>query len=216
MKKIQVTLLFCFLLTSAWSQIRLGVKAGIYSNDLDVSTIEIDKPGLRDKFKLALEEANYGIQLGVQIRAYLGERLLLQPELLFNSNTVEFTTEDLDDPQLADRIFEESYQYLDIPVLIGWDLGPLRIQAGPTGHLYLDSSSELFDFENYDQNFNDLTIGYQFGLGLDLWGLTVDVRREGNFTKFGSHIRFGDSRFQFDQAPSRWLFQLGYVFGQRR
>ena len=198
------------------AQIRFGLKAGLGSSDLDVSNVMVDQPGLRDRLDLALRDANYGFRFGAQIRVNIGNSFILQPEVVFNSNTVEFGVDDLDEPGLGEQIFEESYQYIDVPVLAGWELGPLRFQAGPTAHFFLNATSDLFDFEDYAQNFNDVTFGYLFGVGLDLWNLTLDIRREGNFTNFGSHIRFGDSRFEFDDSPARWLFSIGYMFGDRR
>ena len=97
--------IFSFILlttTLSQAQIRFGLKAGLYSMDLDVSELSIDQPGLRDRLSLALEEANYGIQLGVTIRAYLSDNVILQPEILWNSNTVEFdvTLRTVDNSQL--------------------------------------------------------------------------------------------------------------------
>ncbi|GAB5550883.1 MAG: hypothetical protein Sapg2KO_04740 [Saprospiraceae bacterium] len=198
------------------AQIRFGLKAGLGSTDLDVSNVMVDEPGLQDRLNLALKDANYSFRFGAQLRIPFGNAFILQPEVVFNSNTVEFGVDDLNQGGLGQQVFEESYQYIDVPILAGWELGPLRIQAGPTAHFFLNATSDLFDFDDYDQNFNDMTFGYLFGAGLDLWNLTLDIRREGNFTKFGSHIRFGESRFEFDDSPARWLFSLGYMFGDRR
>lgn len=198
------------------AQIRFGLKAGLGSTDLDVANVMVDEPGLQDRLNLALKDANYSFRFGVQIRANIGNSFILQPEIIFNANTVEFGVDDLNQGGLGEQVFEESYQYIDFPVLIGWELGPLRAQVGPTAHFFLNGTSDLFDFEDYDQNFNDVTFGYLFGVGLDLWNLTLDIRREGNFTNFGSHIRFGDSRFDFNDSPARWLFSIGYMFGDGR
>lgn len=216
MKKNLILVLFLLLSTSMLSaQIRFGLKAGLSSTDLDVSQLRIDEPGLSNRLTLALEEANYGIQLGALARIYIGQSLILQPEVIFNSNSVEFGVDDLDDPSISRRVFEESYQYVDIPVILNWELIFLRFQAGPVGHLFVDSSSDLFNFQDYNPYFEDLTIGYLFGVGIDIWNLTIDLRREGNFTKFGSHIRFGDNQFQFDDTPSRWLLTVGFLFGEK-
>lgn len=215
MKKNLILALFLLSTTLLTAQIRFGFKAGLSSTDLDVSQLRIDEPDLSNRLTLALEDANYGIQVGAQMRVYLGRSFILQPEVLFNSNKVEFRVDDLNNPNVGDQIFEESYQYVDVPVVLNWELAFLRFQAGPVGHFFLGSRSDLFDFEDYDQNFDDLTIGFLYGVGIDLWNLTIDLRREGNFTKFGSHIQFGDTQFQFDDAPARWLLTVGYMFGDR-
>jgi hypothetical protein len=216
MKKNLILLLFCSLSTTfLGAQIRLGLKAGLSSQDLDVGQLMITEPGLSNRLSLALEEANYGLQVGAQLRLHLGNSLILQPELLFNSNSVSFAVSDLDNPDLTQQIFDESYQYLDVPLVLNVKLAFLRLQAGPVGHVFLNSTSDLFKFQEYDQNFDDLTIGYVYGLGFDLWKLTFDLRRESNFTRFGSHINFGNQSFEFDDSPARWLFTVGFMFGDK-
>ena len=149
---------------------------------------------------------------GGLIFKYRKKRWSIQPEILFNSNRVDFEVEDVNNPELGTQIREETYQYLDIPLLIGLHLGPIHLQGGPVGHVFLNSSSELSDFEGYRQDFEDLTLGWQAGLGLDIWNFTLDFRYEGNFTNFGEHIEFFGDTYDFDDKPSRWLFSLGYYF----
>lgn len=138
-KNLLLVLCSLFLWTAPLSA-QLGLKLGVYSTDINVSELQIDEPGLSDRLSLALNDANFGLQFGLQIRIPFNNGFVLQPELIFNSNTVEFGADDLDQPGLGEQIFEESYQYLDIPVLLGWAIGPLRFQGGPVGHVFLDST----------------------------------------------------------------------------
>jgi len=79
-------------------------------------------------------------------------------------------------------------------------------------HVFLDSTSELFDFANYEQNFDDLTIGYQAGIGLDIWKFVLDFKYEGNFQKYGDHLVFFGNQYQFDDSPGRMIASLGFAF----
>ena len=73
---------------------------------------------------------------------------------------------------------------------MGCKFGPLRLMAGPEGHVFLNSTSGLLDIDGYRQDFKGLTLGWQGGVGLDLWNLVVDIRYQGNFNNFGDHITF--------------------------
>ncbi len=100
--------------------------------------------------------------------------------------------------------------------MLGLRLGPLRIQGGPEGHLFINSTSDLFDVGNYDQNFDKFTVGYIGGVGLDLWNLMVDLRYQGSFQRFGDHINFFGTQYQFSQKPATLSLSAGWLFGRRR
>jgi hypothetical protein len=204
-----ITLLFASQLATA--QFSFGIRAGVSTSDISGQDLNILSENGTENLRLALADANYGIHGGL-IFQFKGRRWSIQPEVHFNSNKVDFAVEVINDPMAGTVIKEESYQYLDIPVLIGLHLCPLHFQGGPVGHVFLDSTTELDDFEGYEQDFEDLTIGYQVGGGLDIWNITIDVRYEGNFTGFGEHIEFFDRKYELDDSPSRWLFSLGFYF----
>ncbi len=201
-----VILSFCFAIP-AFSQLKFGLKVGGSTTDINAQEFEV-KDGLND-IGVALKDAKYGIHGGIVIRGQIGN-FLIQPEVVFNSNSVDYEVTDLSD--FTTQIKEEKFQYLDIPVLLGYKLGPLRLMAGPEAHIFINNSSELFDFDTYDEKFDALTLSWLGGVGLDIWSLMLDVRYEGNFNKFGEHIRFGNQQFDFDDRPSRWTFSVGFLF----
>ena len=84
----------------------------------------------------------------------------------------------------------------------------MRLMAGPVAHYFLKSTSELFQFENYQQKFADLKYGWQGGIGVDLLNVMVDVRYEGNFSKFGDHITFSGQQYNFASSPARLIASL--------
>ncbi|GJM32553.1 MAG: hypothetical protein DHS20C18_15540 [Saprospiraceae bacterium] len=212
MKKI---LLFVFLFGcfgAAQAQFKLGVRMGINTTDLNPNDIKIlDANGL-DRFNLALKQANYGVHGGL-VFSFRKNNLMIQPEVLLNSNKVDYTITDAQGSGLVDSIRSEKYQYLDIPVLLGLKLGPLRLHGGPVGHIYINSTSELEGLDGYLDRFEPFTLGYQLGVGLTIWKLMLDVRYEGNFTKFGDHFEFFGNQYQFDQSSARFLFSIGFLFG---
>jgi hypothetical protein len=214
-KLLAITSLVIFVSLSAFAQLRVGIRGGVSTTSLSPDDLNLLGEDGVEKFGLALENAKFGVHAGLVFQARFGEKrnFLIQPEILLNSNKAEFKVTDMDDPNLATQILEEKYQYLDIPLLLGFKFGPLRLLGGPVGHVYLNSSSSLTDLEGYRRDFDDLTLGWQAGLGIDIWSLMLDFRYEGNFTKFGNHIRFAGRDYEFDQSPSRFIFSAAILFG---
>ncbi len=202
-----VALSLCFALP-AFSQVKFGLKVGGSTTSVDAKPFEVEN-GV-DSLRVALKDANYGIHGGIVIRALIKKKFLIQPEVLFNSNSVDYKVTELDN--LTEQIKTEKFQYLDIPILLGVKLGPLRLMAGPEGHIFINNTSELTDFSTYKDKFDDMTISWLGGAGLDIWNLMLDVRYEGGLQRFGDHIRFGNQQFDFADRPSRWTFSVGFLF----
>ena len=205
MKKSFFFLLLALTSYAAQAQFKIGLRGGISTSELSMETVNTN--GLR----LSIEDAGYGYHLGIFVRGHLGERLYVQPEFLFNSNSVDFTLKGFG-TGLGNRILTEKYQNLDIPFMLGYKLGPLRLEAGPVGHVHLKSKSELEEFDGYEQRFEDFNLGYQLGGGFDIWKFLIDVRYEGSFNKFGEHMRIAGQNVDFSQKPARIVFTLGYAF----
>jgi len=206
MKKLVLSSsLFFFMLSTLLAQNQVGLKFGLSSYDLPSDVLELSGKDLQ----LSVENANYGIHFGVYARlGILG--FYLQPELNFNSNSVQYRIQDFNDIEAVDDIRTEHYQNIDIPVLIMFTPSIFRVYAGPVGHYFLNSTSELKTISGLKEEFKTLSYGYQAGAGIQIAGLSLDVRYEGNFNKFGDHIVIDGNPYQFSSTPSRFLVSLGF------
>ena len=206
----QLPALICLILfsTTAYTQLELGVKAGIHSYDLsNITELELKEGDL--SFTLDPGAATYGFQFGLYSRVKL-LGIFIEPALLLNSTEFSYT---LTDEDVVDQITKERFLNMDIPVLLGVAIFPfLKAKIGPVGHVHLDSSSDLIDIDGYSQTLDRLKYGYQLGLGLDILRIRADFLFEGNLSKFGDHITINDSNFSFDKNASRFIFNLGYAF----
>lgn len=202
-------LLPVFLLTSlaCSAQLIWGIKGG--AGQTIVSTEELV---IQDRYRLSVDEIAYGIHGGLFFQLYF-KNFLIQPEFLLNSNRVDYRLEDLRKPD-AGSARSEKYQHLDIPLLLGFQFGALRLQAGPEAHVYLNSTA--FETEGYEQQFENLTFGWQAGAGIQLWSLLLDARYEGNFNDFGDHLTFFNESYTFGSPPNRLLLSLSVMFNGRK
>ncbi|TVR82420.1 MAG: PorT family protein [Saprospirales bacterium] len=212
-KALLFVLTFLLIFTaSSYGQVNIGIRAGLATTQLDASEIIVRDSEEVDQLVLRLKEINYGIHIGLMFRFQINN-FYIQPEFLYNSHSVEYEMEDLLGPEFADLVLTERFQNLDIPLLFGLKFGFFRINAGPVGHIQLSSASDLVDFsDDYKQRFKDMTLGYQAGLGFDIWNIHLDFRYEGNFSKYGNHIEFFGNRYDFSDSPSRLIGSIGFVF----
>ena len=213
-KQLFSACVLCLLCTlaSAQNSNRFGIRAGVSTTDINADDLLITDNAAMQQLRIGIQEAGYGYHFGVfgQLR---GKRFFLQPEILFNSNSVDFRVTDLATSQSVPEILNERYQYLDIPINAGLRVGKiLRLQGGLVGHIFINNVSELTQIENYEERFDEFTYGWQAGLGLDLSIFALDLKYEGNFENFGSHIIVDGQEYQFDQSPTRLVASLGVTF----
>ena len=193
-----------FSLTAAQAQVRFGLRAGLSSDNLGKKTLNTADGSI------GIKDARYGYHIGAFARVGVS-KFYIQPELLFNSSKVDFELNGFSEG-LANTVLHEKYRNLDIPVGIGYKTGILRLQVAPVGHVHLSTKSELDDLDEFDEDFKTLTLGWQAGLGLDLWKVIIDLKYEGNFSKFGNHLMVGGEELDFDTSPSRLILSAGISF----
>lgn len=211
MKKIIVFGICLFsMIQFAKAQLRAGLKFGVSSDNLITNYINV--PGQSDfaDLKLALHHANYGVHGGVWAQLKLFG-IFVQPEIMLNSSSAAYTLTQLGNKPV-DIIKHETYNHLDVPILLGVKLGPLQLGAGPVGHAFISSSSDLFTVNGYSQTWKRMTYGYQANVALVIGKLYFDVRYESNFSKFGDHFTFYGKQYSFDQSPARVIGNLGFAF----
>lgn len=208
-KLILIPLIICTLCTYCFSQFEVGVKAGLNSTDVLSEGIMVNNGP--HHFKLSLNEASYGFQMGFYTRlSFLG--IYLEPNVFFNSSKNSFRLDNFGEGEITGTIFSESYHHLDIPIFLGMKAGILRLQLGPVAHIYMDSSSDLFNIDGYEQKFKTATYGIQGGIGLDLWKIRLDLNYEANLSKFGEHITINGEEYSFGDNPSRLIANIGWKF----
>jgi hypothetical protein len=174
---------------SAKAQFSLGIKGGVNFSQINT-----------DNFN---ESTRTGYQAGVFAR--IGNAWYLQPELYLSSTGGKFST--TDDNFRA----QVNFTNLSVPLLLGHSFGSkdlnFRLMAGPV-YTYALSKSESFsdnvngaiaDFGHY----NNSTLGFQAGGGVDIGPITADLRYEGGLTKINP---------DFGQKQHLWALSVGFKF----
>ncbi len=201
-----------FLLNVADAQLfNIGIKAGLGYSNLKVSDLTSIGSG-QDVYDLATGDGVMAYHVGIQTRIQIA-LLVIQPELYFNDGGGSIDAVD------AGGVSEMLYldlKTIDLPLMVGVKLGPVRIQAGPVGSYVLSEGSIPLEIENAVEDYTVYTTGlnwgYQAGLGVDLSRISLDVRYEGALSALGESITVGGVPFELDTRPSQFVFSLGFWF----
>jgi hypothetical protein len=174
MKRFGLTLCLFIFLSSLWAQspINLGIKFGTNRSSLITSFDDIFEKS----------EINHYLA-GAFLRINLG-KIYLQPEAYFNTKGGTL-------PSINISNYSQilSYQTIDIPILVGYNIinkpiFNLRIHAGPVLS-YITADPLISDIKELNiDDLKDNYIGIQAGVGFDLWFVTIDARIENSFNIF--------------------------------
>lgn len=111
-------------------------------------------------------DRNIGYHIG--IFGKFGNRLYFRPELLYTSTKSDYNN----------KVFD--MKKIDAPLLIGIKvIGPVSVFAGPSLQYILDTEFEGINITEVE---NDFSLGLNFGIGLNLNKIGIDLRYERGFS----------------------------------
>jgi hypothetical protein len=197
MKKIIFSIVFLTLgwATSKAQTFNLGVKAGV-----NLAKLNAD---------FASEENRLGYQIGAWARIG-GASFYVQPEAYIGSKGnkfISFTQDNGNEVQAEGKV---KFTTLDVPVLFGTKFGAknlnFRVMAGPVISFILDENStfssayqQATDFSNYKNQ----ALGAQFGAGVDVGSISVDLRYEAGLSNISKSEKYS-------QKPNLFQLSLGF------
>ena len=185
-----------------------GLKGGIGFSNLKISDVTGIEDG-GDVYSLVTGDAVAGYHIGVQTRIKIA-MIFIQPELYFNAGggTVEQVYENG-----PTEVLNIKFNSIDLPILVGAKLGPIRLMLGPTGSYVISGKNELTSLDpDYALLSSSMTWGWQGGIGVDISKFTLDLRYEGSLSKFGESINIDGNTYTMDARPNQILVSLGFWF----
>ncbi|MBN1116810.1 MAG: PorT family protein [Bacteroidales bacterium] len=199
MKKLAFLLIFGIMMVgTSYAQIKLGIRGGLNFDKVKM----IEQP---DNYKLVYDNGmgfHFGLTSQIEV---LG--LFVQPELLFSTLTNDVTLDDLS-ASGVDKIGKQRFNKVDVPVLAGVKFGTLKLGAGPVFTKIVSSKSQVLD-ENVRRS---ATVGYQLGAGFDFDKFNIELRYEGNLSKYGTGVKIGTSTYDFDHRMNQLILSTALYF----
>ena len=110
-------------------------------------------------------ERNIGYHIG--LFGKIGNRLYFRPEIVYTKTKSDYDSEDF------------SMEKIDAPLLIGAKiLGPISVFGGPSLQYILNTEFDGIAINDVEKDF---TVGLNFGIGLNLNNIGIDLRYERGF-----------------------------------
>ncbi len=140
-------------------------------------------------------DRNIGYHLG--FFGKIGDKLFFRPELVYTSTKSDYDSNDF------------KMKKLDAPMLVGLRvLGPLNVFGGPAFQYILDTDFNDINIKDVKNNF---TVGLNFGIGLDLGKLGLDLRYERGFNHNEANFintDLGVAESRLDTRPDQLILSL--------
>ncbi len=210
-KLILVTSALFLVISTSYGQFKYGIKAGVSSASINTESIEFDDPSNNNaRLTLkALGSQKLGLHFGITTEvSLLG--IFVKPEAYFSTSTAEFEIQPTAAGS-AKTVTKQTFNKLDIPVLVGMKLGPARLGIGPVASILLQKKSDVIT-KGVEQNLNSASFGLQVGAGIDLLGFGLDLRYETSLSKLGDGVTVAGQKRNFDTRPSQWILSASYYF----
>jgi hypothetical protein len=168
MKKI--VLLFVLLSSVSLSaQSRWGIRTGLNYN---LNTIGLSDAATSAQEIFEGQTSDNGYHLGVFGRLFLGDQLYTSGSLIYAKNTHFLEGNDGNN-----NIFYERFDHEFLQLDAGLGIRLLKLARAEGGVHYQGTISD----NAFSQTFSSPTAGYNLGVGIDVWKLSLDVTYYGSF-----------------------------------
>ncbi|MHA8094178.1 porin family protein [Aquirufa lenticrescens] len=178
---------------------RIGIKGGVNLSSVKVASLSTNL------------ENKTGYQLGAFAR--IGRTIFIQPEVYFTAKEVNVDV--LNSLTTNQGVVGFSQKSLDVPLLAGIKLGPLRVLAGPVASYALSASTspdaavKSYFSGTSQEIINRSSFSYQAGIGFDILNLSLDLRYEGAMSELKNTVAV-PSGFNYSQKPSYYQATIGF------
>jgi hypothetical protein len=206
MKKLILIIVAVAGCTVTFGQFKLGVRAGVSSASYKADDFTQGGNYIIQK----ASTADFGFHLGLIGQVGLGP-IVLQPELLLSTIGNKYKITDATNQAVSVTKNDRSYN-IDFPLIVGYKISILKLEAGPTGRFLLGKTSQLKDYTGYETKFNSATWAFQTGVGVDLLGITADLKYEFPLSKYGDGITVGGVDRKFDSRVRQFILSVGIFF----
>jgi hypothetical protein len=178
---------------------RIGIKGGVNLSSVKVASLSANL------------ENKTGYQLGAFAR--IGRTVFFQPEVYFAAKEVNVDV--LNSLTTNQGVVGFSQKSLDVPLLLGVKLGPLRVMAGPVATYAISASTnpdaavKSYFSGTTQEIINRSSFSYQAGVGFDILNLSLDLRYEGAMSELKNTVAVPNG-FNYSQKPSYYQATIGF------
>jgi hypothetical protein len=185
-----------------------GAKAQIFGGGIvgGVSTSAVKIEDIGSKFTNLIQGNDvYGFEVGAFAKLQL-RPFYIKAMGLYNFNSGNVTYQTQDNGTTTTHTNDFSFQKFEVPLMGGFEIGPLGIEAGPVYNYVLQSTGN-FNANNVNVQRNG--IGYRLGAVLTLGSFLMHVSYEG-----AAYYASNNTNDTFKE-PYKIVFGIGFKLGNK-
>ena len=222
MKKLFLfTLLISLCIGVSAQSFSWGAKVNVGSPNLkikDIQNLQNNQNGENIAKLLDDTDAVLTYQLGLFTRLMFAG-IYVQPEAMFSSSKTEMTFENIinGNGNTNNVVGEVKLNKLDVPVMIGKRFVKiLRLNGGPVFSYILsqniDQSGTKEAWNEINAEYKNATVGLQYGIGVDIAMINIDLRVEKSFQAISENLTIGETSFAANQRLEQIMLSIGMKF----
>lgn len=174
---------FAILCQATVAQTNFGLRVGLNVNDIGIQKNNYSDWEMN-------HETNTGFHAGIFFEKFIGKRLSVQPELIFQLKGSQTDFPETE-PLLVD--YKTNFYYLSLPLLVRIHFGNLALEAGPefsyrTGGGFAPDDNVFFE-TIYD---NEFDVGIAGGIGYSFGRFRTGVRYIHGLSNLAPGLQFTD------------------------
>jgi hypothetical protein len=204
MKKILTVVAVTLLATTLSAQTRVGFRAGAGLSEVRFDPVSLSGLTIATNPADAID-FHAAIVLNMQIPGFL----FIQPELQFNTISSKFNV-----TQSTPGSLKLSYSRtsLQIPLLVGFNIGFLKLNAGPVFNLTSNEETSI-NHLGVKIKSKKIPVGYQIGAGIKLGNMILEARYAALTEKSEyTFSRKGVTKTVTPKKDYQLLFSVGFLF----
>ncbi len=209
MKKLIVFSLALILSQVLYAQknFQFGPRVSLASSSIQAT--DLTNPNTQE-LVLAFKESNSSVQLGAFARVKL-LGIYAQPEVLIGSTSIVYTQES-PGANTEPAIRTEKAFNVNMPLMFGMKLGPIRLQGGPVYSFVFGEKSDLLDLDGYQRQFDKKDFDVRLGAGVDLGPVILDLTYQLPLSATQNLVTIDGFDYQIANPKGHLVGSLGFAF----
>ena len=204
MKKVFLVVVSVVMATAVSAQTKLGFRAGASMSELKFNSVTVNGLTLTPQTSDVVD-FHTAIVLNLQIPGFI----FLQPELQYNTISSKFF---MTPTSGIKQKITYSRSSLQVPLMVGFNIGFLKLNAGPVFNLVSDENTSN-NSKGLKIESKDIPVGYQVGAGIKIGNMTLEARYASSMEKskytFSSN---GKSKTASPKDDYQLMFSVGFLF----
>jgi hypothetical protein len=204
MKKVAIIILLLLAVQISQAQFKFGLRGGLNFSMIPQETYILNDA---ETSVSTLRDSYTGFHIGAMSQISLAG-VFIMPELLFVSTGHHMVLREGD----TEVFYQQKFSQIDVPVMVGSKIGPVRLGVGPVAGIILNSKSELPEDAAFKERFKPTTWGFQAGAGLTLGTMALDLKYQFGLSSLGDGITIGNQTYNFDARTRQIVLSIGFLF----